>query len=199
MLKALPAALAALLCAASHADSFTPSGAWQPFSQEVVFEADVVEMDSALSYWVKPRTHDLKVTKHLMDDMRSPYVILDPFVFQVHIAGLSTGMGPGKQLSNDGFEAEAYQQARDTLVNHDYQFRCYGRFADLPMPVCSAIDAQGQSAGVSLVRKGMYTLDKTFTALPALERSLMLEAQAAAQADGKGVWKPFMQMFRGLQ
>lgn len=199
MLKALPAAIAALLSAASYADSSTPSGAWQPFPQEVVFEADVVEMDSPLSYWVRPKTHYLESTRHLMDDMRSPYVILDPFVFQIHIAGLSTGMGPGKQLSNDGFEAEAYQQARDTLVNHDYQFRCYGRFADLPMPVCSAIDAQGQSAGVSLVRKGMYTLDETFSALPDLERSLMVEAQASAKTDGKGVWKPFMQMFRGLQ
>lgn len=199
MLKVLTALMAVLIPATVHAGPVDERGGWQPFKEELVFEAQAVEMDGPLTYWVKPSEGFVNQTAKVMEDMRSPFVIANPFVFKIQLAGLTSGSSSGMLLSEDGFEEEAKKASRDELINHDYQFRCYGKYSDLAMPICSAIDSKGESAGVNLVRKGIYMRDKTFASLSSLEEKLMTEAQKAAEAEAIGIWKPFRFMLRGLQ
>jgi len=199
MLKVLTALMVVLIPAAALAGPVDERGQWQPFKQEMVFEAQAVEMDGPLAYWVRPSEPFIDQTAKVVEDMRTPYIIDNPFMFKVQLAGLTSGSSSGMLLSEDGFEAEARKASRDELINHDYQFRCYGKYADVPMPVCSAIDVKGQSAGVDLVRKGIYMKDKTFDSLPSLEEKMMTSAQKAAEAEAIGIWKPFRFMLRGLQ
>lgn len=199
MLKVLTALMVVLIPAAAQAGPVDDRGEWQPFKEELVFEAQVVEMEGPLAYWVKPTEAFVDQTAKVMEDMRSPFVIANPFVFKIQLAGLTSGSSSGMLLSEDGFEDEARKISREALVNHDFQFRCYGKYSDVTMPVCSAIDGKGQSAGVDLVRKGIYMRDKTFDSLPSLEEKMMSQAQKSAEADAIGIWKPFRFMLRGLQ
>ena len=199
MLKVLTALMVVLIPTAAYAGPVDERGEWQPFKDELVFEAQAVEMEGPLAYWVKPSEAYIEKTAKVMEDMRSPYVIDNPFVFKIQLAGLTSGSSSGMLLSEDGFEDEARKASRDELINHDYQFRCYGKYSDVTMPVCSAIDGKGQSAGVDLVRKGIYMRDKSFDSLPSLEAKMMNQAQKSAEAEAIGIWKPFRFMLRGLQ
>lgn len=199
MLKVLTTMLAVLIPLAGHAAPADPRGEWRPFPQEVVFEADVIDMEGPLSFWLQPKEADIETAQGLMNEIRSPYVIQDPYLFKIQLAGLSTGVSSGMLLSEDGFENEARAASLNEMLNHQYQFRCYGKYADLQMPICSAIDPQGKSAGVNLIRQGIYMRDKHFKALSSLEIAMMKDAQKAAEADAIGIWKPFRFMLRGLQ
>ena len=83
MLKVLTALMAVLIPATVHAGPVDERGGWQPFKEELVFEAQTVEMDGPLTYWVKPSEGFINQTAKVMEDMRSPFVIANPFVFKI--------------------------------------------------------------------------------------------------------------------
>jgi endonuclease YncB( thermonuclease family) len=131
--------------------------------------------------------------------MSTAYVVRNPLLLRVRLAGIELGDEVGISFSKDNFEAQARADIRTTLIKGNYQLRCYGNYANYVVPFCSAIDLQGNSMAVKLISKGLVKQDDGFLGITSLESRLMVEAQKKAQDEGLGIWKPFRMMFEGLK
>jgi endonuclease YncB( thermonuclease family) len=200
MMKVVSILVAALIPFMGTAFAAAPDrGTWQPFPQELVFEGTLMESDKDMTFWVMPDTAYVDEVKGVARSIATAYVILNPYMIRMKLAGVTSATIPGTMLSEDNFEAESQNAIRAALLNGAFQFRCYGNFSDYVVPFCSAIDASGQSMAVQLIGQGLMTQEEGFPGGTELEKNLMGKAQAEAKAQNIGVWAPFRFMLRGLK
>ncbi|MDT8924938.1 thermonuclease family protein [Pseudomonas taiwanensis] len=200
MLKVLSFLMAAMLPTIVCADMATSDrGAWRPFADEFIFEGTVIEADKDLTFWVEPDPRFTDLVRKKADEMSTAYVVRRPLLLRIKLAGIESGEEGGIALSHDEFDENAQADIRQTLLNGNYQLRCYGNYANYVIPFCSAIDLQGRSMAVKLIEKGLVRREESFLGITELEHQMMKDAQKAAQDQGVGIWKPFRVMFRGLK
>lgn len=174
-------------------------GAWRPFASELIFEGTVVEADKDLTFWVEPDPKFADSVRKKADEMSTAYVLKSPLLLRIKLAGIESGEEGGIVLSHDEFDVSARADIRKTLLNGNYQLRCYGNYRNYIIPFCSAIDLEGHSMAVKLIEKGLVRREESFMGITELEQRLMKDAQKTAQEQGIGIWKPFRVMFRGLK
>jgi len=200
MLKVLSFLMAAMLPTIVCADAATSDrGAWRPFASEFIFEGTVVEADKDLTFWVEPDPKFADVVRKKADEMSTAYVVKNPLLLRIRLAGVESGEEAGIALSHDDFDVSARRDIRKALINGNYQLRCYGNYANYVTPFCSAIDLQGNSMAVKLIEQGLVRREESFLGITELEHRMMQDAQKGAQERGVGLWKPFRVMFRGLK
>lgn len=200
MLKVLSFLMAAMLPTIVCADMATSDrGAWRPFASEFIFEGTVVEADKDLTFWVEPDPKFADSVRKKADEMSTAYVLKSPLLLRIKLAGIESGEEGGIVLSHDEFDVSARADIRKTLLNGNYQLRCYGNYSNYIIPFCSAIDLEGHSMAVKLIEKGLVRREESFMGITELEQRLMKDAQKTAQEQGIGIWKPFRVMFRGLK
>lgn len=200
MLKVLSFLAATMLPTIVYADlAATDRGIWRPFNPEFIFEGTVVEADKDLTFWVQPNADYEQIVRDKAEEISTAYLIKNPLLIRIKLAGVETGAEPGIALNEDDFDAQAQADIRTTLLNGNYQLRCYGNYANQVIPFCSAIDLEGASMGVRLIQKGLVKPEESFVGLTKLEQQLMAKAEKEAKENQVGIWKPFRDMLRGLK
>jgi hypothetical protein len=200
MLKVLSFLMVTLIPSFVYADTAKiDRGSWRPFTPEFVFEGTVVESDKDLTFWIEPDARFIDTVRKKADEMSTAYVVRKPLLLRIKLAAVETGSETGIALSEDDFDTQAQSQIRSALLSRNFQFRCYGNYADFVVPFCSAIDIQGKSIAVALIERGLVKQEDGFLGITPLEYNLMVDAQKKAQDQELGMWKPFRMMLRGLK
>lgn len=198
--------LAIFLClpfqAYSSALEVASLGDPSPFAQPFQAKITVIEKVNGLIYWAEPQRSDLAgvaSVKKYISDSRTINYMASPLVFQFRLAGVSREDVEGTDLTNDGFSRHTTKAINETLEGKTYEATCYGQYANTVVPYCSLRDESGTSPVVTLVREGLLQSDAQMGQPAEAERRSLGDAMAEAKQAGRGMWKPFHGMFRGLQ
>jgi endonuclease YncB( thermonuclease family) len=136
--------------------------------------------------------------KAFIEKSRTNNAMVNPFACQFRLAGVESAVMDGTDLSNDGFKQEVDEAIRKTVEDKRVVLKCSGYFNNHVVPVCDAYDRDGISLSESLVKQGWVLPNSALGIVTDKQQERMDAALEQAKQDQVGAWKPFHNMFRGL-
>lgn len=152
-------------------------------------------------YWAQPLETDpagKAAVKDFVAKTRTNYAMVDPFAFQFRLAGIESAVMEGTDLSNDDFKQEVDEAIRRTVEDKRVVLKCYAYFKKHVVPVCDAYDRDGISLVESLVKQGWVLPNEKLGIVSEKQQARLDAALEQAKQNQVGAWRPFHNMFRGL-
>lgn len=204
MLKRLFPAVFLWVCvgaSASPAD-ISVMGPILPFQKPLDVAVTVIQKtEKSLVYWAQPLESDAAgyaAVKDYVAKSRTNNALLDPFVFQFRFSGIESAVQEGIDLTNDDFRQEVDQAIKETVEGKRLVLKCHGYFTNHVVPVCDAYDRDGISVSEALTKQGVVVPNAKLGIDSDEQQALLDAALEQAKKDQLGAWKPFHNMFRGL-
>ncbi|WP_274645064.1 thermonuclease family protein [Pseudomonas serbica] len=177
-------------------------GSVVPFDKPMDVAVTVIQKAQLnLVYWAIPLENDTAgqaQAREYLAKIGTSNAMVDPFAFQFRFAGIESAAMEGTDLSHDDFQGEVDQAIKSTVVGKRVLLKCTGYFSSHVVLACNAYDRDGISLSESLVRQGVATPNSLLATDSDEERALLDAAMEEAKTAQVGVWKPFHNMFRGL-
>jgi hypothetical protein len=154
-----------------------------------------------LVYWAQPLETDTAGkadVKAFVEKTRTNNAMINPFAFQFRLAGIESAVMEGTDLTNDDFKQEVDEAIQRTVEGKRVVLKCYGYFNNHVVPVCDAFDRDGISLSESLVKQGWVLPNAKLGIATDKQQDRLDAAMEQAKQDQVGAWKPFHNMFRGL-